>query len=159
MDVLPTIWFVAIGALWIGYLVLEGFDLGVGMHMLFTGRSDAQRRVRISSTRGKVTLAAPNHVLLAASGAAIHMHGGAITCTGADISPMTAQGMRWAGLGQDGSDYFDWHHTDNASVVEPWMVNNSRNILFCARCFDAFERLVETDAMIANLHSYLDGAL
>ena len=52
-----------------------------------------------------------------------------------------------------------WHHTDNASVVEPWMVNNSRNILFCARCFDAFERLVETDEMIANLHAYLDGAL
>jgi len=45
-------------------------------------RIAAQRRVRISSTRGKVTLAAPNHVLLAAAGAAIHMHGGAITCTG-----------------------------------------------------------------------------
>ena len=49
MDVLPTIWFVAIGALWIGYLVLEGFDLGVGMHMLFTGRSDAQRRVMLNT--------------------------------------------------------------------------------------------------------------
>ncbi len=34
MDVLPTIWFFAIGVLWIGYLILEGFDLGVGMHLL-----------------------------------------------------------------------------------------------------------------------------
>ena len=49
MDILPTIWFIAIGALWIGYLVLEGFDLGVGMHMLFTGRSDAQRRVMLNT--------------------------------------------------------------------------------------------------------------
>ena len=35
---------------------------------------------------------------------------------GADISPMTAQGMRWAWLGQDGSDYFDWHHTANDTL-------------------------------------------
>jgi cytochrome d ubiquinol oxidase subunit II len=49
MDILPTIWFIAIGALWIGYLVLEGFDLGVGMHILFTGRSDNQRRVMLNT--------------------------------------------------------------------------------------------------------------
>ena len=30
MD-LPTVWFVAIAVLWTGYLVLEGFDFGVGM--------------------------------------------------------------------------------------------------------------------------------
>ena len=30
MDILPTIWFIAIAVLWIGYLLLEGFDLGVG---------------------------------------------------------------------------------------------------------------------------------
>ena len=49
MDILPTIWFIAIGALWIGYLVLEGFDLGVGMHILFTVRSDTQRRVMLNT--------------------------------------------------------------------------------------------------------------
>jgi cytochrome d ubiquinol oxidase subunit II len=49
MDVLPTIWFIAIAALWVGYLVLEGFDLGVGMHMLFTGRTDSERRVMLNT--------------------------------------------------------------------------------------------------------------
>jgi cytochrome d ubiquinol oxidase subunit II len=49
MDVLPTIWFIAIAALWVGYLILEGFDLGVGMHMLFTGRTDTQRRVMLNT--------------------------------------------------------------------------------------------------------------
>ncbi|MEA9983822.1 MULTISPECIES: cytochrome d ubiquinol oxidase subunit II [Subtercola] len=49
MDALPTIWFIAIAALWIGYLLLEGFDLGVGMHMLFTARTDTERRVMLNS--------------------------------------------------------------------------------------------------------------
>jgi cytochrome d ubiquinol oxidase subunit II len=49
MDLLPTVWFFAIGVLWIGYLVLEGFDLGVGMHMLFSARSDVQRRVMLNT--------------------------------------------------------------------------------------------------------------
>lgn len=48
MDTLPTIWFVVIGVLWIGYLVLEGFDLGVGMHMLFA-RSEGERRTMLNS--------------------------------------------------------------------------------------------------------------
>lgn len=49
MDVLPTVWFIAIAALWIGYLLLEGFDLGVGMHMLVTARSETQRRVMLNT--------------------------------------------------------------------------------------------------------------
>jgi len=49
MDVLPTIWFVAISILWIGYLLLEGFDLGVGMHMLLTAKNDTQRRVMLNT--------------------------------------------------------------------------------------------------------------
>lgn len=49
MDVLPTIWFIAIAALWVGYLILEGFDLGVGMHMLFSARTETQRRVMLNS--------------------------------------------------------------------------------------------------------------
>lgn len=48
MDTLPTIWFVVIGVLWIGYLVLEGFDLGVGMHMLFA-RSEGERRTMLNT--------------------------------------------------------------------------------------------------------------
>ncbi|MET0590751.1 MAG: cytochrome d ubiquinol oxidase subunit II [Naasia sp.] len=49
MDVLPTIWFAVIAILWIGYLVLEGFDLGVGMHMLFGTRSEAERRTMLNT--------------------------------------------------------------------------------------------------------------
>lgn len=49
MDVLPTIWFIAIAALWVGYLILEGFDLGVGMHLLTTTRDEKQRRVMLNT--------------------------------------------------------------------------------------------------------------
>lgn len=49
MDVLPTVWFIAIALLWIGYLVLEGFDLGVGMHLLFSSRSESERRVMLNT--------------------------------------------------------------------------------------------------------------
>ena len=50
MDaLLPTIWFILIAVLWIGYLVLEGFDLGVGMHLLLRGRTDAERRVMLNT--------------------------------------------------------------------------------------------------------------
>lgn len=46
---LPTVWFFAIGVLWTGYLILEGFDLGVGMHMLVSARSEKQRRVMLNT--------------------------------------------------------------------------------------------------------------
>lgn len=49
MDTLPTIWFIAIAALWIGYLLLEGFDLGVGMHMLVSARGEGQRRLMLNT--------------------------------------------------------------------------------------------------------------
>ena len=29
---------------------------------------------------------------------------------------MAEQGMTWAWLGQDGTDYFDWHHTANDTL-------------------------------------------
>jgi carboxypeptidase Q len=35
---------------------------------------------------------------------------------GPDIGPMAQQGMTWAWLGQDGTDYFDWHHTANDTL-------------------------------------------
>ncbi len=49
MEFLQTLWFIAIAALWIGYLLLEGFDLGVGMHMLVSARSEKQRRLMLNS--------------------------------------------------------------------------------------------------------------
>ena len=35
---------------------------------------------------------------------------------GPDISPMAQRGMAWAWLAQDGSDYFDYHHTANDTL-------------------------------------------
>ena len=43
MD-LALLWFVLIAALWTGYLVLEGFDFGVGMLLSVLPRGDAARR-------------------------------------------------------------------------------------------------------------------
>jgi len=48
MD-LPTVWFVLIAVLWTGYLVLEGFDFGVGMLLPVLGRSDRERRTMINT--------------------------------------------------------------------------------------------------------------
>ena len=49
MDTLPTIWFVLIAVLWTGYLFLEGFDLGVGMHMKLLARNDKEQRVLLNT--------------------------------------------------------------------------------------------------------------
>src|SRR5699024_10607240 len=49
MDTLPVFWFIAIAALWAGYLLLEGFDLGVGMRMLFASRTENDRRVMLNT--------------------------------------------------------------------------------------------------------------
>jgi cytochrome bd ubiquinol oxidase subunit II len=46
---LQTTWFVLIAILWIVYLLLEGFDLGVGMHMLVTARGDRERRLMLNT--------------------------------------------------------------------------------------------------------------
>ena len=53
MD-LATFWFVLLGVLWTGYLVLEGFDFGVGMLLPVLGgrryasdEADAQKRRRV----------------------------------------------------------------------------------------------------------------
>ncbi|WP_052367165.1 cytochrome d ubiquinol oxidase subunit II [Paraoerskovia marina] len=48
MD-LPTLWFLLIAVLWTGYLVLEGFDFGVGMLLPILGRKDKERRVLINT--------------------------------------------------------------------------------------------------------------
>jgi cytochrome d ubiquinol oxidase subunit II len=46
---LTTFWFCLIGVLWVGYLVLEGFDFGVGMLLPVLGRNDTERRVLINT--------------------------------------------------------------------------------------------------------------
>ncbi|KAA1372432.1 cytochrome d ubiquinol oxidase subunit II [Aeromicrobium fastidiosum] len=48
MD-LTTFWFILIAVLWIGYLVLEGFDFGVGMLMALLARDDKERRVLLNT--------------------------------------------------------------------------------------------------------------
>ena len=45
----PTVWFVLIAVLWIGYFVLEGFDFGVGMLLPVLGRDETERRVLINT--------------------------------------------------------------------------------------------------------------
>jgi cytochrome d ubiquinol oxidase subunit II len=46
MD-LPTVWFILIAVLWIGYLVLEGFDFGVGILLPVIGRNEPERRAML----------------------------------------------------------------------------------------------------------------
>ncbi|WP_062378628.1 cytochrome d ubiquinol oxidase subunit II [Demequina pelophila] len=48
MD-LALVWFILIAVLWTGYLVLEGFDFGVGMLMPIIGRSNKGRRVVLNT--------------------------------------------------------------------------------------------------------------
>ena len=48
MD-LNTLWFILIAVLYIGYFVLEGFDLGVGILLPFIGKKDIDRRVMINA--------------------------------------------------------------------------------------------------------------
>lgn len=43
MD-LNTVWFILIGVLYVGYFVLEGFDMGVGILLPFLGKDDPPPR-------------------------------------------------------------------------------------------------------------------
>ncbi len=45
---LPTIWFMLVGILFIGYAILDGFDLGIGALHLFT-KTDQERRLMINA--------------------------------------------------------------------------------------------------------------
>ena len=49
VTVLQALWFGLIAVLWIGYLVLEGFDYGVAMLIPFLGRNDKERRVMVNT--------------------------------------------------------------------------------------------------------------
>ncbi|MCL2803361.1 MAG: cytochrome d ubiquinol oxidase subunit II [Micrococcales bacterium] len=46
---LQLLWFGLIAVLWIGYLVLEGFDFGVGMLLPILGKKNNERRAMLSS--------------------------------------------------------------------------------------------------------------
>jgi cytochrome d ubiquinol oxidase subunit II len=46
---LTTVWFALIAILWLGYLVLEGFDFGVGMLLAVLARDDRERRVLLNT--------------------------------------------------------------------------------------------------------------
>ncbi len=47
---LATAWFLVIGFFWIGYVVLDGFDLGVGMLMgRIFARDDREQRVLLNT--------------------------------------------------------------------------------------------------------------
>ncbi len=46
-DWLNTAWFVVLGALLIGYAILDGFDLGIGTLHFVLGRSGAERRTSL----------------------------------------------------------------------------------------------------------------
>ncbi len=43
MDWLSILWFILIAVLWVGYLILEGFDLGVGALLPFVAKNDEER--------------------------------------------------------------------------------------------------------------------
>lgn len=45
---LNSVWFVLIGALFAGYAMLDGFDLGIGALHLFT-KSDDERRIMLNA--------------------------------------------------------------------------------------------------------------
>ena len=49
---LTDIWFLLIAVLWTGYLVLEGFDFGVGMLLRVLSRDNTDRRVLINTIGG-----------------------------------------------------------------------------------------------------------
>ena len=48
-HVLQIVWFVLVAVLWIGYLVLEGFDYGVAMLIPFLGKNEKERRVIVNT--------------------------------------------------------------------------------------------------------------
>ena len=46
---LRVIWWLLLGVLLIGFAIMDGFDLGVGILLPFVGRTDGERRVAINS--------------------------------------------------------------------------------------------------------------
>lgn len=65
---IQTLWFIVLGAMLVGYAVLDGFDLGVGTLHLFIGRT-RDERARIIDTIGPIWNG--NEVWLLAAGGAM----------------------------------------------------------------------------------------
>ncbi len=49
IDILRNIWFLLIGVLFVGYSILDGFDLGVGILMPFLAKNHDEKRVLFNS--------------------------------------------------------------------------------------------------------------
>ena len=49
LNLLQIIWFVLLAVLWIGYLVLEGFDFGVGMLLRIVPKNEKERRAALNT--------------------------------------------------------------------------------------------------------------
>lgn len=67
-PVLNTLWFLLVGFFWIGYVILDGFDLGVGMLMSRVFTRDERERRTLLNTIGPVWDG--NEVWLITAGAA-----------------------------------------------------------------------------------------
>ncbi|HBX82527.1 MAG: cytochrome d ubiquinol oxidase subunit II [Propionibacteriaceae bacterium] len=48
-NFLQTIWFILIAVLWIGYLILEGFDYGVAMLLPILAKNEKEKRVMVNT--------------------------------------------------------------------------------------------------------------
>lgn len=48
-EILRLLWWALLGALLIGFAVMDGFDLGVAMLLHYTGRTDTERRIVINT--------------------------------------------------------------------------------------------------------------
>lgn len=49
LTILQIIWFALLAVLWIGYLVLEGFDFGVGMLLRIVPKNEKERRAALNT--------------------------------------------------------------------------------------------------------------
>lgn len=48
-ETLKVIWWAIVGVLLVGFVILDGFDLGIGVLLPFVGRTDTERRVMLNS--------------------------------------------------------------------------------------------------------------
>jgi cytochrome d ubiquinol oxidase subunit II len=48
-EILQIIWFMLIGILFIGYSILDGFDLGIGAFLPYLGREENEKRILMSA--------------------------------------------------------------------------------------------------------------
>jgi cytochrome d ubiquinol oxidase subunit II len=48
-ETLKVIWWGIVGVLLVGFVILDGFDLGIGVLLPFVGRTDTERRVMLNS--------------------------------------------------------------------------------------------------------------